>query len=37
MPRKKYPEMNLNDKLFGPNFIVYDWKETETNIDIFIK
>lgn len=37
MPRKFYPEINLNDKLFGPNFIVYDWKETNTNIDIFIK
>ena len=37
MPRKNYHEINLNDKLFGSNFIVYDWKETETNVEIFIK
>ena len=37
MPRNKYEEININDKLFGPNFIIYKWEETESNINIFIK
>ena len=37
MGYKKYEEINLNDKLFGKDYLVYKWDETETNIDIFIK
>ena len=37
MPRNKYEEININNKLFGPNFIIYKWDETESNINIFIK
>lgn len=33
----KYEEINLNDKLFGPNYTVYKWDETENRIDIYIK
>ena len=35
--RKKYEEININDKLFGPNYIIYDWQETESRIDIYLK
>ncbi len=37
MPRKKYEEININDKLFGPNCIIYGWQETEFRIDIYLK
>lgn len=37
MPKKIYKEINLNEKMFGSNFVVYDWIETDTTIDIFIK
>lgn len=33
----KYTKMDINNKFFGDGFIVYDWKETEDKIEIFIK
>lgn len=33
----KYNEIDLNKKLFGDDFIVYDWKETTDKIIIFLK
>lgn len=37
MGKKKYEEINLNDKLFGKNYIVYDWKENDKEIEIYVK
>ena len=37
MPTNKYEEININHKLFGPDFIIYRWDETEFKIDIYIK
>ena len=37
MHRKTYEEINLNEKLFGKNFIVYDWKESDDEIHIYVK
>jgi transposase len=37
MSRKIYKEINLNDKLFGENFIVYDWVESDEEIHIYVK
>lgn len=33
----KYKAIDLNQKLFGDDFIVYDWKEDKNKITIFIK
>jgi len=33
----KFTKIDINNKLFGNGFIVYDWKETEDTIEIFIK
>lgn len=37
MPKKTYKEININDKLFGPDVIIYKWNETDESIEIFIK
>ena len=33
----KYKEFNVNQKLFGENYLIYDWKEAEDEIHIFVK
>ena len=33
----KYKAIDLNQKIFGDDFIVYDWKEVKNKITIFIK
>lgn len=33
----KYTEMSINEKLFGRDYLVYDWTESEMEIHIFIK
>ena len=33
----KYNEINISEKLFGEGFIVYDWKETDEKITIYLK
>ena len=33
----KYKKIDINEKLFGEGFIVYDWKETNDKIEIFVK
>lgn len=33
----KYTPIDLNEKLFGKDFIVYDWKEDDTSITIYLK
>ena len=33
----KYNEIDLNEKLFGDDFIVYDWKEDTDKIIIYVK
>jgi len=33
----KYNEINLNRKLFGDEYLVYDWEEEEDTITIFVK
>lgn len=33
----KYKKIDINEKLFGEGFIVYDWKETDDKIEIFVK
>jgi transposase len=33
----KYQEINLNRQLLGPDYMIYDWKETEESIVIFAK
>ena len=37
MSKKTYKEININDKLFGPNFILYKWDETEFTNELFLK
>lgn len=37
MSKKAYKEININDKLFGPNFILYKWDETEFTNELFLK
>lgn len=37
MGKKKYKEININDKLFGSNFIVYKFEETKDANYIFLK
>ena len=33
----KYKELNINEKLFGKNYLVYDWLESDKEIHIYIK
>lgn len=33
----KYNKLDLNEKLFGDDFIVYDWKEDDKKIEIYVK
>ena len=33
----KYNEISLNEKIFGNDFIVYDWKESDNKIIIYVK
>ena len=33
----KYTELNLNRKLFGDDYLIYDWKESDQEIHIYIK
>lgn len=33
----KYKAIDLNQKIFGDDFIVYDWKEVKNKITIFVK
>lgn len=33
----KYKKLDINDKLFGPGFIVYDWKEDADKNTIYVK
>lgn len=33
----KYTEININQKLFGEECVVYDWVETEKEIRIYVK
>lgn len=33
----KYNKIDLNEKLFGDDFIVYDWKGDDDNIVICVK
>ena len=33
----KYKELNVNEKLFGKNYLIYDWLESDEEIHIYIK
>ena len=33
----KYTEFNVNKKLFGDDYLVYDWQETDKEVHIYIK
>lgn len=33
----RYNELNTNEKLFGKDYLVYDWIEADTKIHIYIK
>jgi transposase len=33
----KYREFNVGKKLFGENYLIYDWKEKEKEIQIYVK
>ena len=33
----KYTELNINKKLFGDDYLLYDWKETDKEIHIYLK
>jgi len=33
----KYVEFNINKKLFGDDYLIYDWHETDEEIHIFVK
>lgn len=33
----KYKELNINEKLFGKNYLIYDWLESDEEIHIYIK
>ena len=30
----KYKELNINEKLFGKNYLIYDWLESDEEIHI---
>lgn len=33
----KYKELSINEKLFGKDYLVYDWGESDKEIHIYIK
>ncbi|WP_253197733.1 ISL3 family transposase [Clostridium gasigenes] len=33
----KYKELNINEKLFGKDYLIYDWLESDEEIHIYIK
>jgi transposase len=33
----KYTEFNINRKLFGEKYLIYDWQETEESTQIYVK
>jgi transposase len=33
----KYTELNINRKLFGDDHLIYDWKESDEEINIYLK
>lgn len=33
----KYTELNINKKLFGDDYLIYDWKESDEEIHIYMK
>ncbi|MGL5822665.1 MAG: ISL3 family transposase [Sarcina sp.] len=33
----KYKELNINEKLFGKNYLIYDWLESDEEIHIYLK
>ena len=33
----KYIELNINKKLFGDDYLIYDWKESDEEIHVYIK
>lgn len=33
----KYKELNINEKLFGKDYLIYDWIEFDEEIHIYIK
>jgi len=33
----KYKEYNINKKLFGENYIIYDWQDTDEGTHIYVK
>lgn len=33
----KYNKIDLNEKLFGDDFIVYDWKDDNDTVTIYVK
>lgn len=33
----KYKELNINEKLFGKNYIIYDWVESDKETHIYLK
>lgn len=33
----KYKELNINEKLFGKDYLIYDWIESDEEIHIYIK
>jgi len=35
--RMKYKEYNVNEKIFGKEYLIYDWKETGEEIQIYVK
>lgn len=33
----KYKELNINEKLFGKDYLIYDWVESDEEIHIYLK
>ena len=33
----KYKELNINEKLFGKDYLIHDWIESDEEIHIYIK
>jgi transposase len=33
----KYTEFNINKKIFGENYLIYDWRESEESSHIYVK
>lgn len=34
---KKFTEININDKLYGSNYKIYKWEETDNELHIYVK